>query len=404
MEVKKFGAVILAAGYSSRMNAFKPLLDIGGKSAVQGLIDELHDADITSVTVVTGHNRKQLASILHNSNVTEAYNDEFDKGMFSSIQKGLETARAKFAQCSGFFIIPVDCPLITSEMIKLLMQKVRETNSDDEFFVLTFNGKKGHPLYVPEMYINEIISYDGPGGLKGITDKYWDKMIRIACDDEGCVLDMDTQEGYQEILEFLEAGRKRLDLVTLASGRRIVLVRHGETQQHAEKMFIGQYDVPLNDKGRMQAQDVGKALAEEGINPEHIYTSPLCRAEESAKIIAGELNIKELTGIGDFREINLGAWDGMTVREVREKYPQQYAQRGKDIFAFKMGNKAENFYDVQYRAVNALRKLLFEDDSKDVVIVSHSAVIRALQNNLEGRSIDSNWNNLNKGEYIILEY
>ncbi|MBQ3184817.1 MAG: histidine phosphatase family protein, partial [Firmicutes bacterium] len=96
-------------------------------------------------------------------------------------------------------------------------------------------------------------------------------------------------------------------------------------------------------------------------------------------------------------------WDGRAVRTVREEYPEEYARRGRDIFTFKIGNKAENFYDVQYRAVRALRKILEEDDSRNIVIVSHSAVIRALENNLKGDRVDDPWESLAKGEYRKVE-
>lgn len=401
--MKKIGAIILAAGYSSRMNAFKPLLEIKGKPALQGLMDEIASAGIGALTVVTGYRHEELQELIHNAGAVEAYNNNFDKGMFSSIQKGLETARKNFSGYDGFLLMPVDCPLICREMLELIMQNVREYEKKESFFVLTFRGKKGHPLYIPNKYIDEIIDYDGPGGLKGITDKYWAKMKKVPCGDEGCILDMDTPEGYREILAFCEAGRVRPQICELAKGRRIILVRHGETRLHQEKMFIGQYDVPLNEKGRTQAAAIGEAIRRAEADVPHIYTSPLCRAVETAEIIAGVAGISELKIIQGFKEINLGAWDGMPVREVKEKYPQQYAIRGEDIFAFKIGNKAENFYDVQYRAVNELRSILENDESKDIVIVSHSAVIRALQNNLEGRGVEENWNKVEKGEYIILE-
>ena len=61
-----------------------------------------------------------------------------------------------------------------------------------------------------------------------MTDRHWDRMVRIPVDDEGCLLDMDTLEGYAEIQEFLKAGRRREDVVSLAEGRRIFLVRHAQ--------------------------------------------------------------------------------------------------------------------------------------------------------------------------------
>ena len=74
------------------------------------------------------------------------------------------------------------------------------------------------------------------------------------------------------------------------------------------------------------------------------------------------------------------------------------------MFLFKTGNKSENFYDVQYRAVKALRHILKKDNAEDIIIVSHSAVIRALENNLKGLRVDDDWQPVSKGSFRIIDF
>ncbi len=129
-------------------------------------------------------------------------------------------------------------------------------------------------------------------------------------------------------------------------------MRHGETEQHDEPVFIGQYDVPLSETGIKQAQILGERIAEAvsedieaelmgmdkfGREPmpaiERIYCSDLARARRTAAIICENVNrqlaisgseqrvsIKEDSGL---REINLGIWDGKPVRQVREMWPAE---------------------------------------------------------------------------------
>ena len=398
-------AVILAAGYSSRMKSFKPLLPVGEMTAVERSIEAAKDAGIKNIIVVTGHNRESMLQVLKKNGVLESYNESYAKGMFSSIKAGISSAKKAFSEIKGVVLMPVDCPLISSKVISSVMQSA----DDDSFCVPVYEGKKGHPLLIPEKCFGEICSYDGPGGLKGITDKYWDKMKRVPVEEEGCVLDMDTPEGYEEIKVFLEAGCTREPLHELAKGRRVYLIRHGETKQHDEKMFIGRYDVPLKDGAEKSIKEMADKLAEaigDGVqkdNPLKIYTSPLKRAVQTAEIISGVLGDIELCMRDDLQEISLGDWDGLPIREVKEKYPEEYDRRGRDMFAFKTGNKAENFYDVQYRAVKVLRQILESDDSKALVIVTHSAVIRALENNLKGMRVDDPWEPAGKCSYRIVE-
>lgn len=400
----KFAAVILAAGYSSRMGAFKPLLPVGEMTAVERLIKEAETAARGKIIVVTGFERDSLLEVIESAGGVEVYNRDFDEGMFTSIKAGIRSVCEKYADVSGVFLMPVDCPLVSSGVLrKMADQACSSETSDEDFLVPVFEGKKGHPLYIPRRYFDEICSYDGPGGLKAVTDKYWDKMIRIPVDEEGCVMDMDTPESYRKITDFLGKGCRREPLLKLAEGRRLFLIRHGQTRQHSEKMFIGQYDIPLNEEGKLQIRETSALIAAHVPKTDRIYTSPLSRAAESASIVCEILGSEyKICEIPEFTEINLGSWDGIPVREIKEKYPEEYSRRGSDIFVFKTGNKAENFYDVQYRAVGALREILMQDSSEDIIIVSHSAVIRALENNLRGMHVNDDWSSLPKGSFRII--
>ena len=427
-------AVILSAGYSSRMKSFKPLLTIGGKTAIEKLIDSVRSAGIDKIVTVTGSRRELLQPVLQKAGCAEAYNENYDSGMFSSIQAGISKARQLYPDARGYMVMPVDCPLISGETVRSVTDNADRDVSGMNFFVPVFEGKKGHPLFVPCVYADEICRHDGTGGLKAITDKYWDRMVRIPVKDEGCLLDMDTPDAYRELIEFYENGCRRRDLQELARGRRIALVRHGETVQHSEKMFIGQYDVPLNDDGRRQIRESAEKLAADFAYPEKIYASDLSRTMESAEIIrrvfceknnrtsvlsaadsftqsgifsqkesetspAGDIRIVKEPG---FREINLGKWDGQPVSRIKAEFPDEYRRRGEDIFTFKTVNRSENFYDMQYRAVKALRTILENDDSPEIIITAHSGVIRALENNLRGTRVDDEWIPLPKGGFRII--
>ena len=463
-----YGAVILAAGLSSRMNAFKPLLPVDGRPALTGLVETIRSAGIRDIVLVTGYRREDLQEEIRRGELTESYNEGYEQGMFSSIQTGLAKAAKDFPDRKGWFLVPVDCPLITIRALRELMAAAdkMETGSTDKdaantgsagcFLVPTYEGKKGHPLLIPASRIEEITSYNGPEGLKGVTDRDWDQMIRVPVPDEEILLDMDTPEGYEEIRHFVAKGFKREKLEILSSRKRVILVRHGETQQHEEPMFIGQYDVPLSEEGRAQAETLGEEIADliaddvmasrtwiEGISLgkeplppiENVWCSDLQRARETAEIIADRIHrrygadapctenlMNAMTGFGGstmnpdaapihvtvlplegLREIDLGEWDGRPIREVREEDPAGYERRGKDLFAFKKGNKSENFYDMQYRAVAALREILADDDARNIVIVCHSGVIRALENNLKGLRVDDEWEPLPKGNLRVWE-
>lgn len=397
---------MLAAGYSSRMHAFKPLLPLGGKTVLEVVVDTALEAGATEAVVVTGYQRELIEERIaeaygDRSPVRTAFNPEFDGGMFTSIKAGIAALDNREGERpAGCFIMPVDCPLCGAATLKTMLKNMKEKK--DDFAVPTFRGKKGHPLFVPQAHWREILDYEGPGGLKGITDRYFEQMKRIPVDSEGVVLDMDDRQAYSEILSFAKRGPGP-SLRELAAGRRIILVRHGKIKQHKEKIFLGRTDVPLGEEGCAQALAAGKKLAELEPETHVLYSSPLLRARQTAELMldfAGlPLEIREREGL---QEMSLGDWDGMYIREIREKYPVQYEMRGRNLFTFKVGNHSENFYDMQYRAVRALQGILREDESRDIIVVSHKGVLRALENNLCGMGVQDNWQTIKNCEIRVI--
>ena len=130
-----------------------------------------------------------------------------------------------------------------------------------------------------------------------------------------------------------------------------------------------------------------------------VYEKADVRDAGNAAMTSESMQIMKEPGL---REINLGKWDGQPVSRIKAEFPEEYRRRGEDMFIFKTGNKSENFYDLQYRAVKTLRKILENDDSKEIIIVAHSGVIRALQNNLEGKRVNDEWEPVPKGGYVVI--
>ena len=384
----RIGAVILAAGYSSRMGAFKPGLHIGDETVISRLVTSFRAAGISDIVVVSGHNRQELWSLINGLEVTESYNENYPEGMFTSIQAGVQKTDKALR---GFFLIPVDCPLLEAETIDLLVSNIRD---DSSFVVPCYRGKKGHPLYIPMKYRDEILSCDGNGGLKAITDKYDDQMIRIETGRESTVMDMDTPAAYEKLKSFYQRGMKSESLAELANGRSFYLIRHGQPQQHRDKIFLGQTDVPLSDEGRKQAEKARAALP---VGIRRIYSSDLKRAMQTAEIIGGQIIATK-----GFREMNLGSWDGRYIEDIKREYPELYQKRGRNLFAFKTGNKAENFYDLQYRTVKSLIDILKKDSSPEIFIVAHSGVIRCIETNLRGGSVEDEWQKPDTGQIRVV--
>lgn len=211
-----YAAIVIAAGLSERMGMFKPLLEISGKPALLHLLDSIRESGIETTLVVTGHERslteaavnRYITSLRHShraDNPNTGYrlltvnNKEFKNGMFSSVKTGFSSAAEMPIKAALLF--PADVPLVSEKTIAGLI-RTWEQQTESPFAVPVYEGKNGHPLLIPAKYFDEILSYKGEGGLKGVRSLYDKCMIRYETEDAGCVLDIDTPEDYAKLLAF----------------------------------------------------------------------------------------------------------------------------------------------------------------------------------------------------------
>jgi molybdenum cofactor cytidylyltransferase len=182
--------VILAAGYSSRANAFKMELEINKKSILQRCIEALYD-DCSNIIVVSGYKHEKINELTKNySMLRVVYNDEFDKGMFSSIKKGIQNVTAP-----RFLLTPGDYPLISKDIIKKIIKQ------ENEIVIPSFNKKGGHPILLSSHLIKEILNEPDDSNLKIYLNRK--KCSYLDIEDEGILLDVDTMEDYHNVKKII---------------------------------------------------------------------------------------------------------------------------------------------------------------------------------------------------------
>jgi probable phosphoglycerate mutase len=163
----------------------------------------------------------------------------------------------------------------------------------------------------------------------------------------------------------------------------IYLIRHGEIDRPASRTFIGQTDLSLNDNGIRQAQVLHEQL--KNIPFSGIFTSPLQRAVQTAVLVSGH-SAESLHLIEQFQEINLGAWEGLTVDEVRKRFPGDYEQRGQDLEFFRPQGGGESFADLSVRCYPPLLGLA-KAHQGPLLVVAHAGVNRVLISRLQQKPL-----------------
>jgi broad specificity phosphatase PhoE len=179
--------------------------------------------------------------------------------------------------------------------------------------------------------------------------------------------------------------------ILASSTKRFWLVRHGLTPWNAQKRFMGQSDIPLSVRGHAQARALARALR--GRELAAIYTSDLARALETARIIAaGRTPPVPVHASQDWRELNFGAWQGLTYAQIAARYqdqlgffsdPEHYAPPG--------GESTASLLQRLRAELLAVAQSLDWSARGDAVIVSHSGALRVLLCDLLGMPLERQW-------------
>jgi probable phosphoglycerate mutase len=159
-----------------------------------------------------------------------------------------------------------------------------------------------------------------------------------------------------------------------------LLVRHGATQLTAEDRFSGAIGVDLSDEGRHQVARLSERLAQDAISA--VYCSPLSRTVETAEILAGPHRLALVRRDG-LREISHGRWEGLTRREVEERFAEEYAAWDADPFTF-APEGGESGLVVLARALPVVREVVVSHRGETVLVVSHKATLRLILSSLLG--------------------
>lgn len=161
----------------------------------------------------------------------------------------------------------------------------------------------------------------------------------------------------------------------------VVLLRHGRTEHNGAGLWQGQLDTTLDPEGRSQIRDAANALKHLGLT--RVVSSDLERARESAAIV-GELTGLAVAERRDLRETDVGLWQGLTLSQVSEHWPDDYAKwaRGEHV---KMGG-AESPFDVGARCAAAIRAEALATSEGTLLVVGHGGALRLAAAQLIGAS------------------
>jgi CTP:molybdopterin cytidylyltransferase MocA len=184
-------AILLAAGRSRRMGAFKPLLPFGGQTVAEACVENLLAGGVGEVVVVVGHRGDEVRRRLAHLPVRFALNASEESEMGASIARGVEQVSP---EAKAVLIALVDQPAVPPEIIASLNAAAGQTGA--RLVVPEYEGRGGHPVRVDLSFREELMTLDERGGLRALFAAHREEVLRVAVASPYVARDMDRWDDY----------------------------------------------------------------------------------------------------------------------------------------------------------------------------------------------------------------
>ena len=183
-------AILLSAGRSRRMGAFKPLLPFGDRTVIDSCLLHLRGAGVTDIVVVLGHRAEEVRAHLKDSNVTFAVNPDPDSAMSVSLACGIEHISL---DARALLIALVDHPAVDGDTIRIIADEWKRGST---LVQPEHGGRGGHPVLIDLSYRSELLNLDPEMGLRNFFERHRNEVRRITVASPFVARDMDTWEDY----------------------------------------------------------------------------------------------------------------------------------------------------------------------------------------------------------------
>ena len=189
------GAIILAAGGSSRLGQPKQLLPFHGKTLVRGVVDAAREAGCSPIVVVTGNDSEKLHRELAHADVIEVRNTGWQRGIGSSIRSGVQSLNDHAPDVEATFLLVCDQPAVNARLIEGMIATHVVTRKD--IVASSYADTVGVPAFFDRTLFEDLLSIGDEAGAKSIILQNDQRVARFAF-PEGAI-DIDTWDDWERL-------------------------------------------------------------------------------------------------------------------------------------------------------------------------------------------------------------
>lgn len=191
------GAVVLAAGGSTRLGSPKQLLEYGGRSLLRRAVEAALEAGCRPVVVVLGSGADLLKDQLAGLDVQGVVNPAWGNGMGTSVRLGVETLDALAPEADAVLLTLCDQPLVGPEALAQLLDAYRRSGSLGSIAAAEYNGIIGVPVILGRAHFGELLALPDDAGAKPVLRRHRESVIEVPMPE--AATDIDTQEQYARL-------------------------------------------------------------------------------------------------------------------------------------------------------------------------------------------------------------
>ncbi len=198
MENKSIGIIILAAGEAKRFDYFpKQLLKFNDKTLIQNAVESALNSETDLVCVVLGANAEKINAEIENLSIEIVINENWQSGMASSLQKGLQKLLEINPNLSAVLVQLCDQPLITTQILNQLINSFK--NSKSLIVASEYEETIGVPAIFEKSLFDELLKLKSSEGAKKVILKHLDSVKKISIPE--AALDIDTNKDFTDFLD-----------------------------------------------------------------------------------------------------------------------------------------------------------------------------------------------------------
>ncbi len=152
--------------------------------------------------------------------------------------------------------------------------------------------------------------------------------------------------------------------------KRVTLIRHGVTIANLKKFYAGATDLPLAPEGERQAEALAKRV--KAMRPDKILSSPLKRAQDTARIATSGINL-DIELDNDLREVDFGKWENKSYSELVRDYKEEVDRwfSWDPDFGFPDGESYKGFS----KRVRGVMEMIVDEEADSLIVFTHGGVI-----------------------------